>query len=399
MDESAVDREARVLRATELARASTVELAALVRLARTLCGTSHAALDLITSTEQRPVASTEPSAPVVPVTDSLCAVLLDDPEVVVVPDTGLDPLFRDHPGVSAGASKVRFLASAPLVARDGVRLGRLCVFDEEPGEVTDAQREGLLTLAERVADVLEPGERDDVAQDLRARLDDAHADLRRANEHLRLFAGQVSHDLRTPLTAVLANAEMLATEPTVSESEDAQWMADGVVRAVHRMDAMIEEMLRYARDEGELTIGVVPLGEVVEQVLADLAPAVEKAGAEVTVEQLPTVRADAHRVYAVVRELLSNALKFARPGVAPRVGVDAQRRDACWRISVRDNGIGVAPERREAMFVLFTRADKRIDGAGIGLAVAKQSVEAHGGRMGMDATDDVGTTVWFELPV
>ena len=399
MEANAVDREARVLRAVELARTSAVELDALVRLARTLCGAAHAAVDLITSTEQHSVASTEPSAPVVPVCDSLCAVLLDDPEVVVVTDTGLDPRFADHPGVSAGASKIRFLASAPLLAKDGVRLGRLCVFDEVPGELTDAQRDGLLTLAERTVDVLEPGEREAVAQDLRARLDDAHADLRRANEHLRLFAGQVSHDLRTPLTAVLANAEMLATEPVVSESEDAQWMADGVVRAVHRMDAMIEEMLRYARDAGELTIGVVPLGEVVEQVLADLAPAVEDAEAVVSVEQLPTVRADAHRVYGVVRELLSNAIKFARPGVPPRVRVEARRRDACWRISVSDNGLGVTPERREAMFVLFTRADKRIDGAGIGLAVAKQSVEAHGGRMGMDANDDAGTTVWFELPV
>jgi signal transduction histidine kinase len=70
-----------------------------------------------------------------------------------------------------------------------------------------------------------------------------------------------------------------------------------------------------------------------------------------------------------------------------------------WRVSVTDNGRGVAPDRQEAMFVLFTRADKRVEGAGIGLATAKQTVEAHGGRIGMEDAEGAGTTVWFELPV
>jgi signal transduction histidine kinase len=65
---------------------------------------------------------------------------------------------------------------------------------------------------------------------------------------------------------------------------------------------------------------------------------------------------------------------------------------------VTDNGIGVAPERRETMFVLFARADKRVDGSGIGLATAKRVVEAHGGRIGMEDAAGGGTTVWFELP-
>jgi signal transduction histidine kinase len=67
-------------------------------------------------------------------------------------------------------------------------------------------------------------------------------------------------------------------------------------------------------------------------------------------------------------------------------------------MSVSDNGIGVAPERREAMFVLFARADKRVEGSGIGLASAKRLVEAHGGRIGMEGAPGGGTTVWFELP-
>ena len=118
----------------------------------------------------------------------------------------------------------------------------------------------------------------------------------------------------------------------------------------------------------------------------------------VTVDALPTLPADANQMYAVVLNLLSNAIKFSRPDVPPRVRVGAERLDEWWRISVSDNGIGVAAERREAMFVLFARADKRVEGSGIGLAAAKRVVEAHGGRIAMEDGPGGGTTVWFELP-
>lgn len=220
----------------------------------------------------------------------------------------------------------------------------------------------------------------------------------RSNEHLTLFAGQVSHDLRTPLTAILANAEMLASEPVVKGDDDLTWMVDGIARAAHRMNRMIEQMLDYAREGGAPAIGVTDLGRVVEVVLADLAPLVAESEAVVTVDVLPTLPADADQLYAVVLNVVSNAIKFARPEIPPQIRIGAERVGDRWRVTVTDNGIGVAPERREAMFVLFARADKRIDGSGIGLAAAKRVVEAHGGRIGMDDAPGGGTTVWFELP-
>ena len=236
------------------------------------------------------------------------------------------------------------------------------------------------------------GNGDDVTED------ELREELQRSNEHLTLFAGQVSHDLRTPLTAILANAEMLASEPVVKGDEDLAWMVDGIARAAHRMNRMIEQMLDYAREGGAPAIGVTDLGRVVEVVLADLAPLVAESEAVVTVGPLPTLPADAEQLYAVVLNLLSNAVKFARPEVPPQVSIGAERLDDRWRVTVTDNGIGVAPERRGAMFVLFARADTRIDGSGIGLAAAKRVVEAHGGRIGMDDAPGGGTTVWFELP-
>lgn len=236
------------------------------------------------------------------------------------------------------------------------------------------------------------GNVDDVTED------ELREELRRSNEHLTLFAGQVSHDLRTPLTAILANAEMLASEPAVKGDDDLTWMVDGISRAAHRMNRMIEQMLDYAREGGAPAIGVTDLGRVVEVVLADLAPLVAESEAVVTVDPLPTLPSDADQLYAVMLNVVSNAIKFARPEVPPQIRIGAERLDDRWRVTVTDNGIGVAPERREAMFVLFARADKRIDGSGIGLAAAKRVVEAHGGRIGLDDAPGGGTTLWFELP-
>jgi signal transduction histidine kinase len=410
--DEAAQRDRRVEPLVRWAKEGEVALGEIVALARQVCGTTHAALDLVTSTEQHTVASTWNGATACPAEESLCGALLDEPDTVVIPDLTLDPRAvalgpsaagpTATPGGGAGdhpaAAPARFYASAPLLAADGLPLGRLCVVDQDPGQLGEGQRSSLAVLAARAVDVLELQATRAALQAAEERVDDLRTDLDRAAEHLRLFAGQVSHDLRTPLTAVLANAEMLAGEPAVAEDEDVQWMADGIVRAVHRMDVMVEEMLRYARDAGELSVGVVELGELAEQVVADLALQVESAGARVQVEQLPTVAADAHRIYGVLRNLITNALTFARPDVAPEVTVTARRRGATWRVSVSDNGRGVAPERREAMFVLFTRADKRVEGAGLGLALAKRAVEAHGGRIGMEPAGEVGTTVWFELP-
>lgn len=236
------------------------------------------------------------------------------------------------------------------------------------------------------------------ADQLRAELAIVSEDLRRSREHLTLFAGQVSHDLRSPLTAVLANAEMLAAEPEVVGSPDLGWMVDGVRRAAGRMTTMIDELVAYAEQGGRPTKTPTSLGSVCARVLEDLAPQVEATGAKVEVGTLPTLPADATQLYAVVLNLVSNALHFTRPGTPPEVRVGAQRRDPFWRVCVEDRGIGIEPGRHDEMFVLFARADKRVGGSGIGLAAVKRIVEAHGGRVGMESTPGEGTTVWFELP-
>jgi signal transduction histidine kinase len=176
-------------------------------------------------------------------------------------------------------------------------------------------------------------------------------------------------------------------------------MVAAIERGARRMNAMIEQMLVYGGNGGAPVLTETALGEVFAGVREELAGVVAEKRAEVTIGPLPTVYVDAEQMSSVARALLSNALRFSRPGVCPRVAVRSERATDRWRVSVTDNGVGVPPERREAMFVLFARADKRIEGDGVGLAAARRVVEAHGGRIGMEGAPDGGTTVWFDLPV
>lgn len=257
--------------------------------------------------------------------------------------------------------------------------------DVEPSDVTTVRESGTEWY---------DAQHEECMRDLAA----LRAALAHSRDDLSVFAGQVSHDLRTPLTAILANAEMLSFEPTVAADPDLGWMVEGISRAAQRMNTMIEQMLAYARDGGAPALTETHLGRVFELALDDLAPVIADKQAKVTVGPLPMLTADADQMYDVALNLLSNALKFSHPDRQPEVEVRAQLLADRWRVSVTDNGIGVPAERQDAMFVLFARADKRIDGSGIGLASAKRFVEGHGGRIGMESAPGGGTTVWFDLP-
>lgn len=225
-------------------------------------------------------------------------------------------------------------------------------------------------------------------------------ELHRSNEHLSLFAGQISHDLRNPLTAILGNAEQLAMEPVIASDERLRQMAEGAAAACERMEMMMDEALRYARLGGQLRLTDVDLSAVARSVVADLQPAISASGATVSLGELPVVRGDKSQLYAVLLNLVGNAVKFSRPGVPPRITVSStQPRDGRVRVEVSDNGRGVAPESQGHVFTLFGRADDREPGSGIGLATAKRIIASHRGRIGMDSTPGAGTTVWFELPV
>ncbi|NUQ32154.1 MAG: GAF domain-containing sensor histidine kinase [Dermatophilaceae bacterium] len=381
-----------------LGRAPGRELQALVDIAAQVCAVPTAAINLITATEQQQIATTGFEPSICAREDSMCAAVLEHTDRVVVPNASLDDRFRENPFVTGILGDVRFYASAPLTTPEGVIIGRLCVFDSRPRELDVAQEDALVAIAERVVDVLELRLRSRELEDSLAALTQTRDELRRSNEALSVFAGQVSHDLRTPLTAIMASTEMLGQQPSVVEDQWAGRLVATAFRSATRMAGMIEQILAHARVGAEMRKAPTDLRVVLDSVLEDLAPTLSSRRATVEVGPLPTVPADAQQLYSVLLNVVSNAVKYARRDVPPTIDITAAQRGRSWRISVRDNGIGIPENERDRVFELFNRVETSVEGSGIGLATVKRIIEAHGGSIGVSSSDGPGTVVWFELP-
>ncbi|MCD9196646.1 sensor histidine kinase [Aeromicrobium wangtongii] len=375
------------------------DLQSLVDLVAAICEAPYAAIAMVGSERHHQIASFGFDISSCSCDQSMCGAILDDPGTVVVPDTALDPRFSGNPHMTGADGSVRFHASAPVLSPGGVPLGRLAVLDTVPRELTDVQTKALSIMAGQVTVLLDLRYRGRALEDSLQELMDVRDELKRSNSHLSQFAGQVSHDLRAPLTAILLNAELLAMEPVVEENTEVAQMVDALSAAGHRMDSMIEEMLAFAQEDGRLRLVETDLTKIVELVLTDVDPMIRREDADIRVGPLPHVTADPALLYPVVLNLVTNAIKFARPGTRPIVSITSERLTEHWRIRVTDNGIGVPADRHEAVFELFTRVPSATAGHGIGLATARRIISAHGGASGMENAPGGGTSVWFDLPV
>jgi signal transduction histidine kinase len=356
------------------------DLLALVEVAAQVARVPMATINLITDTEQVQVATHGFDASVCLREDSMCNVVLHDGAPVVVPDASRDDRFRDNPFVTGVLGDVRFYATHQLRTPDGVVIGTLCVFDTVPRELTDEQEHALTGLADRVVDLLE--------LELRTR------ELRRSNEQLAAFAGQVSHDLRNPLTAVSMSLDML--QEGFAADDARSFLVQRALGATGRMQSLIDDLLAYARVGAELQRVPVDLAAVLADVREDLAAPL--ADATLVVGDLPTVTGDPVQLRAVVQNLVANAAKFTRPGEPPYVEVDATRVDDAWRIEVCDRGPGIPEDQRDRVFQPLARIDEDVEGSGIGLSTCRRIIEAHGGRIGLADAAYGGTCAWFELP-
>jgi len=366
-------------------------LQGLVELASQVCAVPTAVINIIDDRQQHQIAAVGFSAAVCAREDSMCAQVLAQPGHVTVPDARLDPRFAGNPFVTGEIADVRFYASSPLVTPAGVVIGTLCVFDDVVRELSPEDARALDLLATQVVDVLE--------------LRRITRELSRSNDQLAAFAGQVSHDLRNPLTALSGFLEMATTSRELARDPDAAFALDRARRSAGRMAALVEDLLEFARIGGRVGVAEVDLEVVTRAVVDDLSAEVSRVGAVVEVGVLPTVRGDVSLLRALLQNLVANALKFSAGHTSqPLVRVVGEQLaggplPGGVHVAVEDNGPGVAPGDRERVFGLLERGtDAREDGLGIGLSTCRRIVEAHGGRIGMDASALGGASAWVVLP-
>jgi PAS domain S-box-containing protein len=246
-----------------------------------------------------------------------------------------------------------------------------------------------------------------VGRDVSDRLAMEHELARRAerlqatNAELQDFAYTASHDLSEPLRMVASFLGLLdrrcGGELDEKGREYLRHAGDGAVRMRH----LIDDLLAYSRVANEEPRRErVDLRALVDEVLATLGPAIAAERATVLVGELPTLEAEPTQLAQLLQNLVGNAVKFHRPGVAPTVRVTARRTLAACVVTVADDGIGIADADQERIFTMFTRLHRSDEyaGTGIGLAICRRIAERHGGRIYVESRVGEGSAFHTLLP-
>jgi PAS domain S-box-containing protein len=286
----------------------------------------------------------------------------------------LDGLVRDYP-----------LTIRHVSGREMAVLYNATVFRNESGEL-----QGVFAAARDFTET----------ERARERLQDYADDLARSNAELEQFAYVASHDLQEPLRMVTGFVGLLERRYGQQLGPEADEYIAFAVEGAHRMQGLINDLLTYSRvgTRGH-EFRQVDVADAVAEALLNLRVAIEESHADVRCGKLPTVGADRRQVVQLFQNLIGNAVKFHGES-PPKVRIGARRDANGWRFYVQDNGIGIAPQHTDQVFVIFGRLHSReaYPGTGIGLAICKKIVERHGGRIWVESKPGHGSTFWLTLP-
>jgi signal transduction histidine kinase len=260
-------------------------------------------------------------------------------------------------------------------------------------------KDGLARLPEAVRRALQERRqlrlRRQSEEDLARKVDE----LARSNADLEQFAYVASHDLQEPLRMVAAYTQLLGERYRGRLDANADKFLGYASEGALRMQSLIHDLLAFSRvGRSDAALRRVDCNEVMGQVVLNLGAAIQESGAVVTHGALPVVCADRSQLAQVFQNLIGNAIKF-RGKAAPAISVTAERVEDQWLFSVSDNGIGIAPEHGENIFVVFQRLHARTEyaGNGIGLAICKKIVQHYGGRIWVEAGTEQGSVFKFTI--
>ena len=229
----------------------------------------------------------------------------------------------------------------------------------------------------------------------------AQDDLARSNSDLEQFAYAASHDLQEPLRTITAYLGLVKERYGENLDDTAHEFMDFAIDGAERMQRLITDLLEYSRvgTQGR-ELEPVNCSRIMDSVLGGLNEAINSQKAKVECSPLPIVNGDEAQLARLFQNLIGNALKFTGDA-APKIQVWAELQGNDWVFSVKDNGIGIAPDYQERIFGMFARLHSRTayTGTGIGLALCSKIAQRHGGRIWVESEVGSGSTFRFNIPV
>lgn len=315
----------------------------------------------------------------------LCASAILNEEVYVVTNAAMDPRTLANPLV-AGAMGLRFYAAAPLRTHDGYSLGNLCIIDKEPRDLSADQQATLKDLAAVVMDEME------------LRIAALQA-IQKKDEFMAL----ASHELRTPLSTAKAFIEL--TEMSLEEQAAAGELPSYIGKAKKAIDqtsSLIADLLDISKiQHGSMVMRLeeTEFDPIIKEVVESIQPVFPSHRIDLRGSTGRRVTVDRDRLQQLVINLLTNAVKYSPGKDLVEVSLRTDRNEV--RLSVKDQGIGIAPEHIDKIFDRFHRekmVERRFQGLGVGLYIAADIAQRHGGKLTVESVPDQGSTFHLFLP-
>jgi PAS domain S-box-containing protein len=219
------------------------------------------------------------------------------------------------------------------------------------------------------------------------------------NKELEQYSYIASHDLQEPLNTVINFIELLSLDLADKLDNKTKKSLQFITEASYRMKELIVGLLAYSRLGQNPNAKLIDTNLLVESVLNDLHSAINKANACVTLSNLPTLIGYETELRLLFQNLISNAVKFRKSDTAPEISISATKENRIWNFTIKDNGIGIAPQNKDKVFIIFQRlhSNKQYKGTGIGLAHCRKIVELHNGKISVESELGQGSTFHFSI--
>lgn len=224
--------------------------------------------------------------------------------------------------------------------------------------------------------------------------------LQQSNKDLEQFAYVASHDLQEPLRMVTLYTQFLDKAYHDKLDQDARDYIQFAVDGAKRMQMLINDLLGYSRISSKAKkFKMADTSVILHKTIDNLQQMIEENEAVITNDNLPAIRCEESHILRLFQNLISNAIKFRKDTVVPQIHISCTQENDDYLFAVKDNGIGIAAEYFDRIFVIFQRIEvqTKYPGTGIGLSICKRIVEWHGGKIWLESREHEGSTFFFTI--